>query len=137
MSQGFTDAARCLPGCTLWHYHDIQRCATLWAWVGVRVQVRRGWALLRAIHQVEVLAQLQPGSRQLATSRGMHYEGAQNASETVQLAYKLAPDNDPAVLEFALATSLHHDGITGMYWLRPKCYTMKTRYTPVLTATQV
>jgi hypothetical protein len=32
----------------------------------------------------------------------------------VQLAYKLAPDNDPAVLEFALATSLHHDGITGM-----------------------
>ncbi|WIA23262.1 hypothetical protein OEZ85_000032 [Tetradesmus obliquus] len=76
-------------------------------------QVRRGWALLHAIHQVEVLAQLQPGSRQLATSRGMRYEGPQQASETVQLAYKLAPDNDPAVLEFALATSLHHDGITG------------------------
>jgi hypothetical protein len=87
---------------------------TLCACADGTAQVRRGWALLRAIHQVEVLAQLQPGSRQLATSKGLRYEGPQQASETVQLAYKLAPDNEPAVLEFALATSLHHDGITGM-----------------------
>jgi hypothetical protein len=76
--------------------------------------VRRGWALLRAIHQLEVLAQLQPGSRQLATIRGLQYTGPQENSETVQLAKELAPDNNPAVLEFSLATSLHHDGITGV-----------------------
>uniref|UniRef100_A0A383VWB2 Glycoside hydrolase family 38 central domain-containing protein n=1 Tax=Tetradesmus obliquus TaxID=3088 RepID=A0A383VWB2_TETOB len=79
----------------------------------LKAQVRRGWALLRAIHQVEVLAQLQPGSRQLATSKGLQYQGQQEASETVKLGQKLAPDKDPAALEFALATSLHHDGITG------------------------
>ncbi|WIA15623.1 hypothetical protein OEZ85_002250 [Tetradesmus obliquus] len=79
----------------------------------LKAQVRRGWALLRAIHQVEVLAELQPGSRQLATTEGLQYEGHQKTSETVKLAGKLAPNSDPAVLEFALATSLHHDGITG------------------------
>jgi hypothetical protein len=79
------------------------------------VQVRRGWSLLRAIHQLEVLAELQPGSRRLATTRGSRYSSTQEASEPVQLAYKLAPDHDPAVLEFALATSLHHDGITGVH----------------------
>lgn len=87
----------------------------------MHAQVRRGWALLRAIHQVEVLAQLQPGSRQLATSKGLQYQGQQEASETVKLGQKLAPDNDPAALEFALATSLHHDGITGVHWLVVNC----------------
>lgn len=61
-----------------------------------------------------MLAQLQPGSRHLATTRGSRYSSSQEASETVQLGRKLAPDHDPAVLEFALATSLHHDGITGV-----------------------
>jgi hypothetical protein len=60
-----------------------------------------------------VLAALQPGSRKLATSKGLRYGGPQEASETVQLGYKLAPDHDTAVLEFAPATSLHHDAITG------------------------
>jgi hypothetical protein len=77
------------------------------------MQIRRGYSLLRATHQLELLAQLQPGSRMLATTRGSRYSGHQEASATVQLAHKLAPDHDAAVLEFALATSLHHDGITG------------------------
>jgi hypothetical protein len=79
----------------------------------MHAKVRRGWSLLRATRQLEVLAQLQPGSRKMATTKGLRYSGPQEASETVQLGYKLAPDHDAAVLEFALATSLHHDAITG------------------------
>lgn len=60
-----------------------------------------------------MLAQLQPGSSRLATSMGLQYNHPADASETARLGSKLAPDHDPAVLEFALATSLHHDGITG------------------------
>jgi hypothetical protein len=81
-----------------------------------RLQIRRGASLLRATHQLEVLAQLQSGSRRFATTRGSRYSGDQEASATVQLAHALAPDHDAAVLEFALATSLHHDGITGVVW---------------------
>jgi hypothetical protein len=77
------------------------------------LQIRRGASLLRATHQLELLAQLQPGSRVMATTRGSRYSSEQDASATVQLAHTLAPDHDAAVLEFALATSLHHDGITG------------------------
>jgi hypothetical protein len=77
------------------------------------LQVRRGWALLRATHQLEVLAQLQPSSRQLATSRGLEYHHPHDMSETAHLGIRLAPDHDAAALEFALATSLHHDAITG------------------------
>jgi hypothetical protein len=77
-------------------------------------QVRRGWALLRATHQLSVLAQQQPGSPALATSKGLPRNNKQHqASAIVRLASKLAPDNDSAVLEFALAVSLHHDAITG------------------------
>jgi hypothetical protein len=79
------------------------------------LQIRRGYpVLLCATHQLELLAQLQPGSRMLATTRSSRYNGVKEASATVQLAYKLAPDHDAAVVEFALARSLHHDGITGV-----------------------
>jgi hypothetical protein len=80
------------------------------------MQIRRGYSLLRATHQLELLAQLHPGSRTMATTRGSRYSRDQEASATVQLAHRLAPDHDAAVLEFALATSLHHDGITGAVW---------------------
>ncbi|WIA23312.1 hypothetical protein OEZ85_000079 [Tetradesmus obliquus] len=79
----------------------------------LKTQIRRGWALLRATQQLEVLAQLQPGSSRLATTMGLQYNHPADASETARLGSKLAPDHDPAVLEFALATSLHHDAITG------------------------
>jgi hypothetical protein len=78
------------------------------------LQIRRGYPLPCAMHQLELLDQLQPGSRMLATTRGSRFNGVKEASATVQLAHKLAPDHDAAVLEFALATSLHHDGITGV-----------------------
>lgn len=78
-----------------------------------QLQIRRGWALLRATQQMEVLAHLQPGSSRLATSMGLQYNHPADASETARLGSKLAPDHDPAMLEFPLATSLHHDAITG------------------------
>ncbi|KAF8065729.1 alpha-mannosidase [Scenedesmus sp. PABB004] len=79
----------------------------------LKAQVRRGAALLQATRQVEVLAELQPSSRRLATSRGLAYDGGQARSETARLGAALAPGHDAAALDFALATALHHDGITG------------------------
>jgi hypothetical protein len=88
----------------------------------LKIQVRKASALLQATRQLEVLAELQPSTtRFIATSRGSMAPGAAlhsgaagtPISSVVELNNALSPDADTAVLEYAVAMSLHHDGLTG------------------------
>lgn len=55
----------------------------------LKAQIRRGWSLLQAARQLEVLAELQPSSRLLAASKGLKYTGDEARSATARFGCKV------------------------------------------------